>query len=129
MGLKVGDKIKIYQDGKCGREIEATIVKKIGRYYWLRYREYLADDGDSEVTFKYYKKGVELQKLRDFDGSFYRQDIVCRMHKVKSKGFFDWCCAYRKVKFDDIDKWAMRKEMKESVNLRRKNEIRGFLND
>ena len=129
MGLKVGDKIKIYQDGKRRREIVATVVKKVRRYYWLKYRAYAAEDGDSDVTVKYYKKGIELNKCLDFDGSSYRHDIVCRLHTVKSKGFFHWCCAYREVKFDDIDIWAMRKEAKEALKLRRESEISGFLNE
>lgn len=115
MGLKVGDKIKIYECGKTKYEVTATVVKKIGRHYWLRYREFFEEDDVPEVTNKFYKKGVKFNKSVYKDGSVHRWDWACRMHPAKKNYTGDVYYAYREDDnyLDSLDKWRIRGDNEE----------------
>ena len=115
MGLKAGDKIKIYESGKTKYEVTATVVKKVHRYYWLRYREFFEEDDVPEVKNKFYKKGVELYKTVYKDGTVDKLGSVCRMHPAKKNYAGDVYYAYREDDkyINSLDKWRIREEDEE----------------
>ena len=120
MGLKVGDKIKIYESGKTKYEVTATVVKKIGRYYWLKYREFFAEDDEPEITNKFYKKGISLDKTFGRNGHAMRFDWVCRMHPANKNYTSDRYYAFREDDkyLDSFDKWRIREDDEEKKRER-----------